>query len=68
MSALANNRKSAVKALQNEFKELMEAPVEGFKVTLADESNLFAWDVAIFGPPQTLYEGGYFKVIFFFTV
>jgi len=34
--------------------------VEGFRVS-ATEDNLFVWDVAIFGPPQTLYEGGYFK-------
>nr|CDS16869.1 ubiquitin conjugating enzyme e2 r1 [Echinococcus granulosus] len=61
MAAGANVRGSAVKALQKEFKELAETPVEGFKVALVDESNLFVWDVAIFGPPQTLYEGGYFK-------
>lgn len=34
--------------------------MEGFRVS-ATEDNLFVWDVAIFGPPQTLYEGGYFK-------
>ncbi|VDN40501.1 unnamed protein product [Dibothriocephalus latus] len=61
MAASRLSRASAIKALQKEFKELVESPVEGFKVTLADESNLFLWDVAIFGPPQTLYEGGYFK-------
>ncbi|KAM7538304.1 hypothetical protein Aperf_G00000074904 [Anoplocephala perfoliata] len=61
MAGRSNGRASAVKALQKEFKELAETPVEGFKVTLADEANLFVWDVAIFGPPQTLYEGGYFK-------
>uniref|UniRef100_A0A0X3PA50 UBC core domain-containing protein n=1 Tax=Schistocephalus solidus TaxID=70667 RepID=A0A0X3PA50_SCHSO len=61
MAASRLSRASAVKALQKEFKELVESPVEGFKVTLTDESNLFLWDVAIFGPPQTLYEGGYFK-------
>ncbi|VEL17007.1 unnamed protein product [Protopolystoma xenopodis] len=53
----------AVKTLQKELKELNEYPVEGFRVNLADENSLFVWDVAIFGPPQTLYEGGYFKVI-----
>ncbi|VDM27688.1 unnamed protein product [Hydatigera taeniaeformis] len=57
MAAGGNVRGSAVKALQKEFKELAETPVEGFKVTLVDESNLFVWDVAIFGPPQTPYEG-----------
>lgn len=52
----------AVKALQLELKKMMEEPVEGFRVKLANESNLFAWEVAIFGPPGTLYEAGYFKV------
>lgn len=53
---------SAVKALQKELKELQEVPVEGFNVMALDSDNLFVWDVAIFGPPMTLYEGGYFKV------
>lgn len=36
--------------------------MEGFKITLVDEADLYNWEVAIFGPPNTLYEGGYFKV------
>ncbi|XP_074599564.1 ubiquitin-conjugating enzyme E2 R2 isoform X2 [Brevipalpus obovatus] len=52
---------SALRALSMEFKSLQEEPVEGFVVKLADEDNLFEWEVAIFGPPSTLYEGGYFK-------
>jgi len=52
----------AVRALQLELKKIMEEPVEGFRVKLANEDNVFGWDVAIFGPPGTLYEGGYFKV------
>nr|AAP06299.1 similar to GenBank Accession Number U58652 ubiquitin-conjugating enzyme E2-32k in Oryctolagus cuniculus [Schistosoma japonicum] len=52
---------SAVKALQKELKDLNEFPVEGFKVMVSEDENLFVWDVAIFGPPMTLYEGGYFK-------
>jgi len=51
---------SAIRALNLEYKSLQEEPVEGFRVS-ASEDNLFVWDVAIFGPPQTLYEGGYFK-------
>lgn len=54
----------AVKALQMELKKMMEEPVEGFRVKLANDSNLFGWEVAIFGPPGTLYEAGYFKVWF----
>ena len=55
---------SAVRALQLELKKIMDEPVEGFRVKLANEENIFEWEVAIFGPPSTLYEAGYFKVIF----
>jgi len=54
---------SSVRFLQLELKRLQEEPVEGFRVRLVDDSNLFVWEVAIFGPPDTLYEGGYFKVL-----
>uniref|UniRef100_A0A669EU00 E2 ubiquitin-conjugating enzyme n=2 Tax=Oreochromis TaxID=8139 RepID=A0A669EU00_ORENI len=49
------------KALMLEMKSLQDEPVEGFKITLVDESDLYNWEVAIFGPPNTHYEGGYFK-------
>ncbi|KAJ8277251.1 hypothetical protein GJAV_G00073110 [Gymnothorax javanicus] len=52
---------SSQKALMLEMKSLQEEPVEGFKITLVDESDLYNWEVAIFGPPNTHYEGGYFK-------
>lgn len=51
---------SAVRALQLELKSLQSEPVEGFIVSCDDES-LFKWTVGIFGPPGTLYQGGYFK-------
>lgn len=53
---------SSQKALMMELKSLQEQPVEGFRITLVHESDLYNWEVAIFGPPNTLYEGGYFKV------
>lgn len=53
---------SSQKALMLELKSLQEEPVEGFKITLVDEADLYNWEVAIFGPPNTHYEGGYFKV------
>lgn len=56
---------SALRALALEYKSLQEEPVEGFRVKLAQEDNLFEWEVAIFGPPETLYQGGYFKVCIF---
>ncbi|KAI2667903.1 Ubiquitin-conjugating enzyme E2 R1 [Labeo rohita] len=52
---------SSQKALMLEMKSLQEEPVEGFKITLVDEADLYNWEVAIFGPPNTHYEGGYFK-------
>ena len=57
-SSASNN--SAVRALQMELKSLQTSPVEGFTVT-CDGANIFKWTVAIFGPPGTLYQGGYFK-------
>lgn len=63
MAQLPNS--SAVRALALEYKSLQEEPVEGFRVKLANDDNLFEWEVAIFGPPDTLYQGGYFKVRFF---
>ena len=54
---------SAVRALALEYKTIQEEPVEGFRIKLTNDDILFDWEVAIFGPPETLYQGGYFKVI-----
>ncbi|XP_075908821.1 ubiquitin-conjugating enzyme E2 R2-like [Petromyzon marinus] len=53
---------SSQKALLRELKGVQQdEPMEGFAITLVDEADLYVWEVAIFGPPNTLYEGGYFK-------
>lgn len=62
---MAQPTSSAIRALALEYKSLQEEPVEGFRVKLVNEDNMFEWEVAIFGPPDTLYQGGYFKVSFF---
>lgn len=54
---------SAVRALSLELKGIQVEPVEGFRVKLVSDENLFEWEVAIFGPPRTLYEGGYYKAL-----
>uniref|UniRef100_A0A673ZH33 Ubiquitin-conjugating enzyme E2R 2 n=1 Tax=Salmo trutta TaxID=8032 RepID=A0A673ZH33_SALTR len=59
---------SSHKALMLELKSLQEEPVEGFRITPVEESDLYNWEVAIFGPPNTLYEGGYFKAHIKFPV
>ena len=53
---------SAIRALAMEYKSLSEDPVEGFRVKLVNDEDMFVWEVALFGPPDTLYQGGYFKV------
>ncbi|XP_076224479.1 ubiquitin-conjugating enzyme E2 R2 isoform X2 [Nomia melanderi] len=58
---MAQPTSSALRALALEYKSLQEEPVEGFRVKLVNEDNMFEWEVAIFGPPDTLYQGGYFK-------
>lgn len=57
---------SAIRALSLEYKSLEKEPVEGFRVKLVNDDNLFEWAVVIFGPPMTLYQGGYFKVSSFY--
>ncbi|KAI8867094.1 ubiquitin conjugating enzyme E2 [Ramicandelaber brevisporus] len=46
--------------LQKQLRELTKKPVPGFSAGLAD-GNIFEWDVIIWGPPETIYEGGIFK-------
>lgn len=53
---------ASVRALQGELKKIHADPIEGVIINLVDDSNLFEWDVGVFGAPGTLYEGGYFKV------
>lgn len=64
---MAQPTSSALRALALEYKSLQEEPVEGFRVKLVNEDNMFEWEVAIFGPPDTLYQGGYFKVLLFYA-
>uniref|UniRef100_A0A8C9BM95 UBC core domain-containing protein n=1 Tax=Phocoena sinus TaxID=42100 RepID=A0A8C9BM95_PHOSS len=49
------------KALLLELEGLQGKPVEGFRVTLLDGGDLYNWEVAISGPPNTYDEGGYFQ-------
>ncbi|CAL8100171.1 unnamed protein product [Orchesella dallaii] len=52
---------SAIRALSSELKNLKDEPLEGFRVGLLNDDNLFDWEIGIFGAPGTIYEGGYFK-------
>eukprot|EP00054_Salpingoeca_dolichothecata_P028323 m.214342 g.214342 ORF g.214342 m.214342 type:complete len:235 (-) comp26186_c0_seq3:44-748(-) len=52
----------AMKALQQEYKNMQKDPLEGVKCELQDE-NFFKWQVNLFGPPETIFAGGYFKAL-----
>ncbi|KAJ7975826.1 Ubiquitin-conjugating enzyme, E2 [Quillaja saponaria] len=52
--------------LLKQLKDLCKTPVAGFSAGLVDDSNVFEWSVTIMGPPDTLYEGGYFNAIMSF--
>lgn len=51
---------NGIKRLQQEFKQCNKDPNPFYSVDIVN-NNLFEWDFIIFGPPDTLYEGGIFK-------
>ena len=52
--------------LQKQFRELNKSNDLGVSVGLVNDDNLYNWSVVIFGPPDTIFEGGYFKAILSF--
>ncbi len=51
----------SAKILQNQLKELTKEPIEGFCCELADESDLYTWNVYLKGPGDTCYEEGIYR-------
>lgn len=60
---MANTPTSTLKSLQKEYKDLQKETVEGCCVWVADEANMLEWNVGIFGPPETIFQGAYFKAL-----
>ncbi|KAJ3301239.1 hypothetical protein HDV03_001178 [Kappamyces sp. JEL0829] len=50
---------SAQQVLLKQYKELSTHPVPGFTISLKDD-DIFEWRVGIIGPPDTIYQSGYF--------
>jgi len=46
--------------LRRQLIELSRNPPDGVSVGLGDDENIFHWELMIVGPPDTLYEGGFF--------
>ncbi|KAL3579182.1 hypothetical protein D5086_020686 [Populus alba] len=70
-AALKSNKESMAASqasllLQKQLRDLCKNPVDGFSAGLIDETNVFEWSVTIIGPPDTLYEGGFFNAIMSF--
>lgn len=40
--------------------DLARNPPDGVSVGLGEDENIFNWELLIVGPPDTLYEGGFF--------
>uniref|UniRef100_F1L7Q6 E2 ubiquitin-conjugating enzyme n=1 Tax=Ascaris suum TaxID=6253 RepID=F1L7Q6_ASCSU len=55
------NSQSAL-LLKKQLSDLKKEPMEGFSAGLqGDGSDIYKWQVLILGPPDTPYEGGFFK-------
>lgn len=52
---------SSALVLKRQLQALRKHPVDGFSAGLVDDDNVYEWDVTIFGPADTLYEGGFLK-------
>lgn len=47
--------------LKKQLAELKKKPVEGFSAGLVNDDDVYKWEVLIIGPPDTPFEGGFFK-------
>ena len=41
--------------------ELARNPPDGVSVGLGEDESIFNWEILLVGPPDTLYEGGFFN-------
>uniref|UniRef100_A0AAF5DDR8 UBC core domain-containing protein n=1 Tax=Strongyloides stercoralis TaxID=6248 RepID=A0AAF5DDR8_STRER len=54
--------------LQKQLQELQKNPVDGFSAGLVNDDDVYKWEVLIIGPPDTIYEGGFFKALLEFPL
>jgi len=61
MAAPMHRQAQGLLLLRREFEKLQKEPDSGFSAGLVDEDDYLNWEVIIIGPPDTFYEGGWFK-------
>merc|ERR1711953_600888 len=57
---MASDASQASLLLRRQLMEFSKQANDGFSAGLVGD-DIFNWEVIIIGPPETLYEGGYFK-------
>ncbi|VDD97325.1 unnamed protein product [Enterobius vermicularis] len=48
--------------LKKQLSEILRVPVDGFSAGLQGD-DIYKWEVLVMGPPDTLYEGGFFRAV-----
>ena len=49
------------KIIYNHFKLFKEDPIDGVDIVM-NEENIQEWNITMIGPPDTFYEGGFFRL------
>lgn len=52
----------SLKRINRELKDLLSDPVENVSAGPKKDSDVYAWDATILGPPDSPYQGGIFKL------
>ena len=51
---------NTTKIIFNHYKLFNDDPIDGVSINI-NEDNIKEWDLTIMGPPDTMYEGGFFR-------
>ncbi|KAH9929476.1 ubiquitin-conjugating enzyme [Fomitopsis serialis] len=60
-SATSTPSNSNTLLLRRQLAELKKRPLDGFSAGLVDDNNFYEWEIMLIGPPDTIYEGGFFR-------